>query len=556
MENSHRLKPTNELLLTKISMRKILLTVALITICGAKTEAREFDPPVMGWSSWNTYHVNISDSLICQQADVLVKLGLDKLGYDHINIDDGFFGFRDSTGLMHPHPERFPKGMRKVADYIHSLGLKAGIYSDAGANTCGSRYDDDENGFGAGLYGHERQDARLYFRDWGFDYIKIDYCGAGTWLDLEEEERYKTICDAIKEESPHQVSVNICRWAFPGTWAADMAASWRISSDIRPRWDSIKKIIGKNLYLSAYCRNGHYNDMDMLEIGRGLDDVEERTHMGMWCMMSSPLLIGCDMNKLSAKSLKLLGNEHLISIDQDPLGLQAYVAYRQEGGYVMVKDVGELRGKTRAVALYNPTDSDIIFSLRPEELELSGETKATRVLSCSEERDALPLHLIIKEGENAEIPVCAHGTEVMLLTGSKRTEPYRYEAEWAYMPLYNDLGKRKLPAKYVEKDGVSGGACIANVGGSEANNAQWNQVWSDEGGAYSLTVNYISEARLKMEVSVNGKQIGSHYTGTEADGSIKSVTFDINLEKGYNTIGIGSRYTLVPMLDNLVLEKR
>lgn len=190
--------------------------------------------PIMGWSSWNTYRVNISDSLIMSQADALVSTGLKDAGYRYINIDDGYFGERDSAGYMQPHPQRFPNGVKCVAEHIHSLGLKAGIYSDAGANTCGSRYDNDENGFGAGMYGHERQDARLYFKDWGFDFIKIDYCGAGQELNLDEQRRYTEIRNAIDAEGCSDVAINVCRWAFPGTWAANLAGSWRISQDIRP----------------------------------------------------------------------------------------------------------------------------------------------------------------------------------------------------------------------------------------------------------------------------------------------------------------------------------
>ena len=305
-----------------------------LSVLPCRVEAQQFAPPIMGWSSWNTFHVNISDSLIRTQADAMVRLGLKDVGYTHINIDDGFFGWRDASGEMHPHPQRFPNGLKVVADYIHSKGLMAGIYSDAGANTCGSKYDADDHGFGAGLYGHEEQDARLYFRDWGFDFIKIDYCGAGTWLDLDEQKRYTAVCEAIKREAGHPVSINICRWAFPGVWAENIATSWRISRDILPNWSSIKYIIEKNMYLSAFAGDGHYNDMDMLEIGRGLKPSEEEVHVGMWCMMSSPMLIGCDLNKLNESSLALLKNRELLAINQDRLGLQAYVVLRQGPGYV------------------------------------------------------------------------------------------------------------------------------------------------------------------------------------------------------------------------------
>jgi hypothetical protein len=281
--------------------------------------------PIMGWSSWNTYRVNICDSLIRKQADAIINTGLKDFGYNYINIDDGFFGWRDSLGIMHSHPQRFPDGMKPVADYIHRLGLKAGIYSDAGSNTCGSIWDKDKNGVGSGLYGHEEQDAILYFKDWGFDFIKIDYCGAGQELELDEQRRYTEIRNVINKVGCNGVQINICRWAFPGTWAKDIASSWRISSDISNKWSSVKYIIDKNLYLSAYAKDGHYNDMDMLEIGRGLSQNEEEVHFGMWCIMSSPLLIGCDLTSISPSSLTLLKNNELIAIDQDTLGLQANV---------------------------------------------------------------------------------------------------------------------------------------------------------------------------------------------------------------------------------------
>ena len=169
-------------------MKSLFLRYGLLAFLMTKvlsaSQAQSVAPPIMGWSSWNTYHVNISDSLIMQQADAMVNTGLKDYGYRYVNIDDGFFGCRDAQGKMHPHPQRFPKGLKIVSDYIHFLGLKAGIYSDAGSNTCGSRYDNDPNGFGSGLYGHEYQDAMLYFKEWNFDFIKIDYCGAGTDLNL------------------------------------------------------------------------------------------------------------------------------------------------------------------------------------------------------------------------------------------------------------------------------------------------------------------------------------------------------------------------------------
>lgn len=530
-------------------MRKNKLIAYFLTSLFPTILFGQVTPPIMGWSSWNTFHVNISDSLIHAQADAMVRLGLKDFGYSHINIDDGFFGWRDSIGVMHPHPQRFPKGMKVVADYIHSLGLKAGIYSDAGANTCGSRYDNDENGFGAGMYGHELQDAQLYFRDWGYDFIKIDYCGAGTWLDLEESKRYKAICDAIEQEANHPVSINICRWAFPGTWAKDIATSWRISPDIRPRWSSIKNIINKNMYLSAFAGDGHYNDMDMLEVGRGLKPSEEEVHVGMWCMMSSPMLIGCDLNSLKESSLALLMNKELIAINQDPLGLQAYVALRQSEGYVMVKDLEQKHGTVRAVAFYNPSDSVVSFSVTLNDLELDGKAKAWDVVR--HEKVAIKNQTIL-----ADVP--AHGIKVMRIEAKKRLEATRYEAEWAYLSAYDDLGKRKMPVQYVPTEGASSGICVSNVGGEEDSYMEWRDVWSDDGGTYLLKVRYVNEPRLMMQLLVNGHAVGSMTTGIvgKSESSVfKEISFKVQLQRGYNVIKLHSPLTLLPPLDCIYLSK-
>ena len=230
----------------------LLLIVCPVVVFG-------FDGPTMGWSSWNTYRVNINDSLIRRQADALVRSGLKDAGYNHVNIDDGFFGGRDeATGELKYHPVRFPSGLKGTVDYVHSLGLRAGIYSDAGANTCGCYWDNDTIARNVGLLGHETRDARLFFKDIGFDFIKIDYCGAdGNQNEqlyyYEPEQRYKAIAEAIAATGRDDVRVNVCRWAFPGTWVRDVATSWRTTSDINPTWGSVRGIIAENLYLSAYA---------------------------------------------------------------------------------------------------------------------------------------------------------------------------------------------------------------------------------------------------------------------------------------------------------------
>lgn len=524
-----------------MNRRQIIFAALAITL--ATPSAADNDKPIMGWSSWNTYHVNISDSLIMRQADALIRLGLKDAGYNHVNIDDGFFGHRDSQGTMHPHEGRFPRGMKPVADYIHSLGMKAGIYTDAGTNTCGSRYDNDRNGRGAGIYGHERQDARLYFRDWGFDFVKIDYCGAGQELELDEQKRYTEIARAIKAEANKDVAINICRWTFPGTWAADIAASWRISPDIRPRWSSVKNIIELNAYLAAYCHDGHFNDMDMLEIGRGLTASEEEVHFAMWCMMASPLLIGCDLEKIPASSLTLLKNSELIAIDQDPLCLQAYVAMRQGEGYVFVKDINEKYGNTRAVALYNPSDAPIDFCVPTSAIELGGKVKLRNLIA----------HKDLKPQANAiRLTVGPHAIAVLKAEGEERLEACRYEAEWGFMPKFDALGKRNKQILYAQNPDASGGMVVKNIGGESDNTLRWSNVYSRQGGHYKLTVNYVPAQRRRMTISINGKQ--TEIANISDEGAIDSLSLNIDLNPGENTIEIGSPYTWAPDIDRITLK--
>lgn len=531
-----------------------IFTFSLLSAISAEAQTiQSVEPPIMGWSSWNTYRINISEDLIKRQAEAMVSLGLKDAGYRYINIDDGFFGYRDEKGVLQTHPERFPNGVKGVADHIHRLGLKAGIYSDAGANTCGSLWDADPNGVGVGLYGHEKQDADLYFNQWGFDFIKIDYCGAGQQLDLDERERYTAISKAIREVCPRDISVNICRWAFPGTWARDLARSWRISGDISPRWSSVKSIIRKNLYLSAYAGGGHYNDMDMLEIGRGLTQTEEEVHFGMWCLMSSPLLIGCDLTVIPDASLKLLKNEELIALNQDPLGLQAYVVQHEGEGYVLVKDIEQLHGNVRAAALYNPSDSTCTFHVPLDLLELGGKVKVRDLVKQKDEK-------AIREYLSYTLP--PHSVKILRLEAEQRLEPTRYEAEWAYLPLYNDLGKQKRIISPQPFEGASGRMIVTHIGGSKDNYMEWSNVHSDKGGSYTLTIAYLPPEAGKrevndrlIEVEVNGHDYApiKKLAKNRSEG-ICTVSLPVRLEPGRNTIRLGSAYTWTPDIDCITLE--
>lgn len=447
--------------------------------------------PLMGWSSWNTFAVNISEDLIVETARAMATNGLKEAGYLYVNIDDGFFYGHGEDGKLDIHPERFPRGMKPVAEAIHAFGLRAGIYSDAGADTCGSKYNDDKSGLGAGLYGHDADDCDYYFRECGFDFIKVDYCG-GNWLGLEEQKRYTEISEAIRKAGDGKVRFNICRWKFPGTWAAQISDSWRTTRDIRANWKSVKDIIKENLYLSAYASAGHYNDMDMLEVGHrlgktktdftkhgdtGLTEAEELTHFGMWCMLSSPLLIGCDVRTIAPETKALITNPYMIGMNQNRgLGVQGYVVARSGEAYILVKDALERFGKSRYAALCNLGDEEVELVLRARDVDLGGVVQAFDLVEKADVGEF--------EGE-VTVRLPPHSSKFYLLDGQQRLERSRYEAEWAFIPDYQDLhDAEKAGTGYYKKLDEASCAMVA----SNCRRLVWRDVWSEKGGEYKVSL--------------------------------------------------------------------
>ncbi len=307
--------------------------------------------PIMGWASWNNHRIKISEKIIKSQVDAFVNLDLNKYDYQFINIDDGYFGGRDSNGKLLCNRHKFPQGMKSLAAYIHSKGLKAGIYSDAGLNTCASFWDSDPNGKGVGLYGHETQDLDLFLNTWGYDFIKIDWCG-GKWLKLDSESRYTELASYIKEIKPSTL-FNICNWKFPGKWATSIAHSWRISKDIHNSFKSILKIIDKNADLWPYCSEGHFNDMDMLQVGIGMTYEEDKLHFSMWCMMHSPLILGNDLTTISEETISIITNSEIIALNQSSFIYQARKLVTNGKTEIWAKPLISKNSGEVAVALLN-----------------------------------------------------------------------------------------------------------------------------------------------------------------------------------------------------------
>ena len=530
------------------------MSIMLFAVMSATTATAQ-DGPTMGWSSWNTFDLNISESIIKGQADAMVSKGLFAVGYDHINIDDGYFGGRDAeTGQLKIHPTRFKNGLQPVVDYIHEKGLKAGIYSDGGYNTCGSYHGGDKTGEGVGLYQHDQQDCDMFFKDLGFDFIKVDFCGGDPihnkdGLDLSEKQRYTDIAKAIKNTGRTDVRMNICRWAYPGTWANDAGFSWRTTGDINPSWSSVKGILAENLYMSAYCSKGHYNDMDMLEVGvekwgNKLTAEETKTHFGMWCIMNSPLLIGCNMNSLSTTNLNLLKNKELIALNQDTLYQQAYLAAKVNDCYIMVKDIEKHYGNKRAFAIYNPNDVQKTVTLNFKDIDLAD---SVALHDCFTKKD------IGKFFETYEVKVPAHGTKIYVAEAETRLERTRYEAETGYSKAYSEIEWNIC--QYSEASYCSGGYKVGYIGGSNSNNyLEWRNVYSKEGGDYKLSIAYICGESRTINVYVNGKKVKGISCNSGGWEKVAKKNIDIKLEQGENTIRLVNTSNWMPDIDYIDVD--
>ena len=525
-------------------MKKNALILLLLVVATAVQAQRT---PTMGWSSWNTFALNINEDLIRSQADAMHNTGLQKAGYQYINIDDGFWDGRGADGHLRLNTKLFPNGMRALVDYIHSLGLKAGIYSDAGDNTCGSG-GKHAWGLGVGFAGYEEQDCRLYFDDWDFDFIKVDYCG-GAHMRLDEREQYTKIANAIKSCKKKGIVYNICRWDYPGTWVSDVADSWRTTFDIIDQWRSVKMILAQNLYLSAYCHDGHYNDMDMLEVGRAMSQIEDETHFGMWCIMSSPLLIGCDMANIRPEALKLMCNSDLIALNQDPLHLQAYVADKQNECFILVKDIKKLGGKERAFAIYNPSDEEQTVRLDFSTIDLGGivclyDCFAQSNFACSREA--------------ATFTVPAHGTKIFRAKGQQRLERTRYEAETAYIPTYQEIRNNVAEgtAIYEAKDNASGGYVARFLGKKAGNDLQWRNVKVQKAGCYRMTITHFCGEDRTMELEINGKHVATLNTHSRDWNRQASIALDVNLSKGNNVIRLYNDNGWMPDVDCMTIERK
>ncbi len=322
--------------------------------------------PPMGWNSWNHFGCNVSASLIERQTDAMVASGMKAAGYRYVIIDDCWQVRRDANGNIVADPKRFPEGIKAVADYVHARGLKFGIYSDAGDQTCQGR---------PGSRGHEYQDA-LHYAHWGVDYLKYDWCNTGG---LDPRTAYATMSDALRA-SGRPIVFSLCDWGVkkPWRWGARAGGNlWRTTPDIWDAWSGrhgfslgVLDILDRQVGLAAHAGPGHWNDPDMLEVGNGgMSNAQYRAQFSLWAILAAPLIAGNDLTHMTAATRTILTNREVIAVDQDPLGIEGHRALEDGDAEIWVKP---LAGGSEAVVLLNRGTRPLSIRLDWAQLGLPG----------------------------------------------------------------------------------------------------------------------------------------------------------------------------------------
>jgi alpha-galactosidase len=329
---------------TQLLKRTFVLVACAVCVTA---QAQKFESlartPQMGWNSWNKFQGHVSEELIRETADAMATNGMKEAGYQYVNIDDCWQGQRDADGNIQADPSRFPSGIKALADYVHSKGLKLGIYSDVGDKTCGGY---------PGSRDHEFQDARSY-ASWGVDYLKYDWCNHEG---LKAPEAYKKMSEALRAAG-RPILFSLCEWGDnkPWFWAQPIGHSWRTTGDIWAKFDGtlnhgdwhqngVLQILDLQQGLRVYAGPGGWNDPDMLEVGNGdMTENENRAHFTLWCMLAAPLICGNDLRDMPQSTLEILTNKEVIALDQDKLGIEAFKYSAKDGVEVWFKPLAHGR---------------------------------------------------------------------------------------------------------------------------------------------------------------------------------------------------------------------
>ncbi|MFD8496716.1 glycoside hydrolase family 27 protein [Amycolatopsis sp. NPDC059657] len=371
------------------------MLAGLLAVClpPSASAAAPITKPPMGWNSWNSFAGAINATVIKQQADALVSSGMKDAGYEYVNIDEGWWkGSRDSSGNIAVDTAQWPGGMQAIVDYIHGKGLKAGIYTDAGRDGCGYYYPTGHPAYpGTGSEGHYDQDF-LQFSRWGFDYVKVDWCG-GSAEGRNARDSYTAISDSIARataQTGRPMVFSVCEWGGqqPWNWAPGISNLWRTSGDIifwgeRPNMARVLANFDAAQHASAQSP-GHYNDPDMLVAGlNGFSDAQNRTHLSLWAIAGAPLLAGNKLTEMSAATRAALTNRELIAVDQDALGRQGTKVAEDASGLQVYSKTLSGTGR-RAVVLLNRTGSAANITVRWSTLGLTGSAAVRDVWAAAD----------------------------------------------------------------------------------------------------------------------------------------------------------------------------
>ncbi|MEX2428806.1 MAG: glycoside hydrolase family 27 protein [Bacteroidales bacterium] len=395
---------------------KILLLLAIFSSFSGLSQS--FDElartPPMGWNSWNKFRCEINEVLVMEIADAMSESGMKDAGYQYVVIDDCWQVDRDENGELMPDPVRFPSGIKALSDYVHSLGLKFGIYSCAGDLTCQGR---------PGSRGHEFQDART-FAQWGVDYLKYDWCNHG---ELNAQASYTTMSKALRA-CGRPIVLSICEWGTnqPWTWPDNIGHLYRTTGDIRdcfdctlePNFSGTMQIVDLNENLWKYAKPGHWNDPDMLEIGNGAQTFEEyKTQFSLWSMMAAPLMAGCDLRSMSDKTIEIFTNEEVIAINQNPLGYQGfrYIDFGDLEIWVKFLSEDEL-----AVCFLNRSDKEIKLDFDWQKYRITHRGEKFYIDNDWEMRDLWEHKNLGKTDKNFDKVVPAHGVVMLRMSGGSK----------------------------------------------------------------------------------------------------------------------------------------
>ncbi|WP_313633679.1 NPCBM/NEW2 domain-containing protein [Massilia timonae] len=506
--------------------------------------------PPMGWNSWNAFRTEVDEAKVLGAAQTLVDSGLARLGYQHVNIDDGWWlKRRTGDGRLQIRTNIFPSAatggpagtsFKPFTDKLHAMGLKAGIYTDIGRNACSQAYDlhspNLPQGTTAerevGLEGHVTQDINLYFKEWGFDYIKIDACGLADFLpdsDLVKKQdyraappliergsinrtdvkavraRYEDVAAALKEARPNNDYVlSICAWGMANvrTWGKDVGNLWRTSADITPSWTSMLHNFDSAAKRALYAGPGHWNDPDILHIGHGAFDaanpVEVRSHFSLWAMINAPLLISYDLRNGPASFLGVLGNADVVALNQDKAGHQGVIAYDSDDAQIIVKTLGI--GERKAVALFNRGASPAPVTLLASHLKLSDSAPVLL-------RDLWSKESTTFTGEKA-FTLAPHETLVFEATGKRQLENGVYLSEipgsinvavdGARQPQLDPTVHRMIDPWSNTRSGGSRPQ-YAGWGGAQADTTPYGQSLQVAGQVFESGLGVLSNSRLQVK---------------------------------------------------------